>query len=251
MPGYKSIKKYKSKPKGYRKYKTMICERCKFEALDRCQLDVHHKDGNHHNNDPNNLETLCANCHRLEHFANKDQPPPRDELREGAFFLVPGLFTWLHIPFYREVVLVKLSRGQGLEVLQDLQTIFRVLQDRDLHRVVFLRLPEIDESLVVAFPVGKLVRIAESQVLRVPVGHPLIILHQRIAKSEGELAVGDALLELAGSLRSSGSIEVELGMKRIRLLTDFAVQRIRQDAELIGLQAAVVTSESHHVDILL
>jgi hypothetical protein len=51
----------------YRKYKLIECERCGFIAEDRCQLDVHHKDRNHHNNDPNNLETLCANCHRLEH----------------------------------------------------------------------------------------------------------------------------------------------------------------------------------------
>jgi hypothetical protein len=30
------------------------------------QLDVHHRDGDRENDDPQNLETLCANCHRLE-----------------------------------------------------------------------------------------------------------------------------------------------------------------------------------------
>jgi 5-methylcytosine-specific restriction endonuclease McrA len=30
-----------------------------------CQLDAHHVDGNHENNDPTNIQTLCANCHRL------------------------------------------------------------------------------------------------------------------------------------------------------------------------------------------
>lgn len=51
----------------YYKYKKDYCERCKFKAVNKCQLDVHHKDRNHGNNDLNNLETLCANCHRLEH----------------------------------------------------------------------------------------------------------------------------------------------------------------------------------------
>lgn len=70
-------RRYKAKDytKPYRKVKKRICERCQFKALDRCQLDVHHIDGNHHNNDPNNLETLCANCHRLEHFRQKETPP--------------------------------------------------------------------------------------------------------------------------------------------------------------------------------
>lgn len=63
-----SVRKFE----GYRKHKKNVCELCSFIAIDRCQLDVHHVDGNHHNNDPNNLKTLCANCHRLIH---KKQPP--------------------------------------------------------------------------------------------------------------------------------------------------------------------------------
>lgn len=42
-----------------------MCERCKFVAEDACQMDIHHKDGDHTNNVAENLETLCANCHRL------------------------------------------------------------------------------------------------------------------------------------------------------------------------------------------
>jgi 5-methylcytosine-specific restriction endonuclease McrA len=34
----------------------------------RQQLDVDHIDGNHRNNNPENLQTLCANCHRLKTF---------------------------------------------------------------------------------------------------------------------------------------------------------------------------------------
>lgn len=49
-----------------RKKKKPHCERCGFIG-DACQLDIHHKDRNHKNNEESNLETLCANCHRLEH----------------------------------------------------------------------------------------------------------------------------------------------------------------------------------------
>jgi hypothetical protein len=51
-----------------RKVKPMKCNRCPFIAKSRSQIDCHHKDGNHSNNDPDNLEWICANCHRLEHF---------------------------------------------------------------------------------------------------------------------------------------------------------------------------------------
>ena len=60
----KQNRKYKNP---YKQYKEDTCTRCGFEAEDRAQLDVHHIDGNHFNNDPTNLTTLCANCHRLVH----------------------------------------------------------------------------------------------------------------------------------------------------------------------------------------
>lgn len=48
------------------------CSSCGFEAKHRCQLDVDHIDGNHTNNDSSNLQVLCANCHRLKTYINKD-----------------------------------------------------------------------------------------------------------------------------------------------------------------------------------
>ena len=48
------------------------CECCGFKAVHRIQLDVDHIDGNHSNNHPDNLQTLCANCHRLKTLLNKD-----------------------------------------------------------------------------------------------------------------------------------------------------------------------------------
>lgn len=48
------------------------CERCGFVPEHLCQLDVDHIDGNRHNNDPTNYQTLCANCHRLKTQVNQD-----------------------------------------------------------------------------------------------------------------------------------------------------------------------------------
>ena len=50
----------------YRLHKKEYCERCGFIAEHPSQLDIDHIDGNHKNNDMNNLQTLCANCHRLK-----------------------------------------------------------------------------------------------------------------------------------------------------------------------------------------
>ena len=50
----------------YRSFVKDQCERCGFVPEHICQLDVDHKDGNHSNNEEANLQTLCANCHRLK-----------------------------------------------------------------------------------------------------------------------------------------------------------------------------------------
>ena len=52
--------------KPYIAYKKEVCEECGFVPKHSCQLDVDHIDSNHKNNDPTNLRTLCANCHRLK-----------------------------------------------------------------------------------------------------------------------------------------------------------------------------------------
>ena len=41
------------------------CTRCNFIPEDICQLEVHHIDEDHSNNDRHNLQVLCANCHAL------------------------------------------------------------------------------------------------------------------------------------------------------------------------------------------
>jgi len=54
------------------KYKKDYCEKCGFVAENKCQLDVDHIDGNNENNNVLNYQTLCANCHRLKTWQNKD-----------------------------------------------------------------------------------------------------------------------------------------------------------------------------------
>jgi hypothetical protein len=56
-------------------HKKDSCEACGFVPEIPFQLDVDHIDGNNSNNDPENLQTLCANCHRLKTYQNKDWKP--------------------------------------------------------------------------------------------------------------------------------------------------------------------------------
>jgi hypothetical protein len=58
--------------KQYRLYKKDKCEMCGFVPKHPCQLDVDHKDGSKKNNSVENLQTLCANCHRLKTYIHKD-----------------------------------------------------------------------------------------------------------------------------------------------------------------------------------
>ena len=67
----------------YRKNKKDKCEFCGFVAIHSVQLDVDHMDGDRTNNSPSNLQTLCANCHRLKTHMNKDHLRGRDAKQEG------------------------------------------------------------------------------------------------------------------------------------------------------------------------
>lgn len=61
------------KKKFHRSMKKDTCEICGFEAKSPRQLDIHHKDGNHYNDVVENLQTVCANCHRLIHDKTDEQ----------------------------------------------------------------------------------------------------------------------------------------------------------------------------------
>lgn len=66
----------KDKVKSYKQLKIRIldirgkvCERCGYNKKEI--LQIHHKDRNHGNNDLNNLELICPNCHFEEHLLEK------------------------------------------------------------------------------------------------------------------------------------------------------------------------------------
>ncbi len=65
-------KKRYRKHKAYTKFKKDSCEECGFVPVHSCQLDVDHINGDHGDDSEENLRTLCANCHRLKTYLNKD-----------------------------------------------------------------------------------------------------------------------------------------------------------------------------------
>lgn len=62
---------YGTSLKDYRKIayslKPKVCERCGYDNHPAA-ITVHHKDRNRENNNEENLEVLCYNCHAIEHY---------------------------------------------------------------------------------------------------------------------------------------------------------------------------------------
>lgn len=54
----------------YKAHKKDFCEQCGFMGHP-CQLDVDHIDQDHLNASISNLQTLCANCHRLKTYKDR------------------------------------------------------------------------------------------------------------------------------------------------------------------------------------
>jgi len=70
--------------KPYQLHKKDHCERCPFIPEHSVQLDVHHIDLNHDNNDPSNLMTVCANCHRMIHYGLSKDSNSREDISSSA-----------------------------------------------------------------------------------------------------------------------------------------------------------------------
>jgi len=66
---------------------------CTSQISDPCQLDINHIDGNNHNRNFNNIEVLCANCHRVVTVRNAHHLKPKKSRR--AKIADTGLFSGL------------------------------------------------------------------------------------------------------------------------------------------------------------
>lgn len=75
----KSISSFKLKNKLFEfKFKEKKCENCKLDTwLDSTiPLELHHIDGNHRNNNLENIQILCPNCHSLtRNYRGKNKKP--------------------------------------------------------------------------------------------------------------------------------------------------------------------------------
>lgn len=75
--------------KPYTMERSAVCEKCGYDPANdpaladitdakkrnsaiRAVLSVDHIDGNHYNNEPENLQTLCQNCHSIKTILNND-----------------------------------------------------------------------------------------------------------------------------------------------------------------------------------
>lgn len=62
-----------------------ICEECGIEA----ELDKHHRDKDHKNNDSNNIRMLCRWCHRVADGRQSRRPVSFEEVKRQYFVHFP------------------------------------------------------------------------------------------------------------------------------------------------------------------
>jgi len=66
----------KSWPHGANIYKRIsnivACSACGFVPQNACQMDRDHVNGDHSDNRPDNIQILCANCHRLKTYTRRE-----------------------------------------------------------------------------------------------------------------------------------------------------------------------------------
>ena len=87
-----TLTEYTNQLHPYRKYRKTYCENvdgrlgfvCDTTIRILAQLQVDHIDGNPHNNDESNLQTLCACCHIFKTLTHKDYSTPGRKFLKAA-----------------------------------------------------------------------------------------------------------------------------------------------------------------------
>lgn len=89
-----TVTEYQNKNHPYRKHRKEYCEnrdgtilgfKCRYKIRHSAQLQVDHINGNPHDHRPENLQTLCCNCHAYKTHANKDYATPGRKTLKGMF----------------------------------------------------------------------------------------------------------------------------------------------------------------------
>lgn len=93
------------------------CEGCGFEPQHKSTLHIDHIDGDRKNNNPNNYQTLCANCHSIKSLI---------ETRDRTIYRLSSTITDLEIvleyigfnsktlPNFREYKIVKKEKRKNI-----------------------------------------------------------------------------------------------------------------------------------------
>lgn len=89
------------------------CERCGFIPQDLCQLEIHHRNGKHSDNEPDNFEVLCCNCHRIiEVYRKRKWTKPMPRVVESV---APS--AWCEIRYIFRRTMKKGTRGRRISAI--------------------------------------------------------------------------------------------------------------------------------------
>ncbi len=109
--------------------KCEICRYCENES----SLDIHHKDWDHENNNIENLQIICSNCHRKLRYIKKQKTKRRDPIykiiEENRYLMfelkeTKNLLNILKHPLQEKISLKPRSLSLWAKELEDLN-IFR------------------------------------------------------------------------------------------------------------------------------
>lgn len=89
--GFETVTQYTNSKHPYLRHRKTYCENidgrlgfvCTTTILLAAQLEVDHIDGNHLNNDLENLQTLCGCCHKYKTIINEDWKTPGRKTRNN------------------------------------------------------------------------------------------------------------------------------------------------------------------------